>query len=383
MGSIVSMGAYTWISALLLTVVNAALVGAVGWFLIRFLLNTTARFLKKTKIDPLLHSVILSVAKIGMLVLLAISVLEVLGIPTASIITSLGAVGLAISLAVKDSIATLAGGVVILLLKPFTLGDYVEIGGIGGTVQEITMFSTVLTTTDNKRISLPNDSVSKANVINYSAEPNRRLDLVFTIGYNDDYDKARAVIEKVIRDCPLALEDPAPVVRMSGHGASSIEITTRVWVKNADYYELKFQMYEKVKKAFDQKGLIYGMGHAVYSISDPRADIFKSFVKQLASEKGYEKEYALYDLVERLAPEIIAEKRKIYKGVNANVDFYSGLVYGMLGLPQALYTPIFAAARIVGWSAHRLEELKNVDKIIRPAYKALAQHRDYVKMEDR
>ena len=137
------------------------------------------------------------------------------------------------------------------------------------------------------------------------------------------------------------------------------------------------------KKAFDQKGLIYGMGHAVYSISDPRADIFKSFVKQLASEKGYEKEYALYDLVERLAPEIIAEKRKIYKGVNANVDFYSGLVYGMLGLPQALYTPIFAAARIVGWSAHRLEELKNVDKIIRPAYKALAQHRDYVKMEDR
>ena len=117
------------------------------------------------------------------------------------------------------------------------------------------MFSTVLTTPDNKRISLPNDSVSKANVINYSAEPNRRLDLVFTIGYNDDYDKARAVIEKVIRDCPLALEDPAPVVRMSGHGASSIEITTRVWVKNADYYELKFQMYEKVKKAFDQNGI--------------------------------------------------------------------------------------------------------------------------------
>ena len=137
------------------------------------------------------------------------------------------------------------------------------------------------------------------------------------------------------------------------------------------------------KKAFDKKGLIYGMGHAVYSVSDPRADIFKSFVKQLASEKGYEKEYALYETVEHLAPEIIGEKRKIYKGVNANVDFYSGLVYSMLGLPQSLYTPIFAAARIVGWSAHRLEELKNVDKIIRPAYKALAEHRDYVRMEDR
>ena len=137
------------------------------------------------------------------------------------------------------------------------------------------------------------------------------------------------------------------------------------------------------KQAFDKKGLIYGMGHAVYSISDPRAEIFKVFVEKLAKEKGYEKEYALYELVERLGPQIIGEKRKIYKGVNANVDFYSGLVYSMLDLPPALYTPIFAAARIVGWSAHRLEELKNVDKIIRPAYKALAGHKEYVKLEDR
>ncbi|OUP49221.1 citrate/2-methylcitrate synthase [Lachnoclostridium sp. An181] len=137
------------------------------------------------------------------------------------------------------------------------------------------------------------------------------------------------------------------------------------------------------KKAFDKKGLIYGMGHAVYSISDPRADIFKAFVKQLAQEKGREKEYALYEMVEQLAPEVIAERRRMYKGVNANVDFYSGLVYSMLGIPKQLYTPIFAAARIVGWSAHRLEELINVDKIIRPAYKPLAEHREYVKMEER
>ena len=137
------------------------------------------------------------------------------------------------------------------------------------------------------------------------------------------------------------------------------------------------------KKAFDRKGLIYGMGHAVYSISDPRADIFKGFVKKLAKEKGHEAEYGLYEKVEHLAPEIIGEKRKMYKGVNANVDFYSGLVYSMLDLPPALYTPIFAAARIVGWSAHRLEELKNVDKIIRPAYKPLAPYRDYIKLDDR
>ena len=137
------------------------------------------------------------------------------------------------------------------------------------------------------------------------------------------------------------------------------------------------------KKAFDQKGLIYGMGHAIYSISDPRAEIFKGFVKQLAMEKGYEEEYALYEMVEHMAPEVIAQKRKMYKGVNANVDFYSGLVYNMLGIPKELYTPLFAAARIVGWSAHRLEELKNVDKIIRPAYMPLAPYREYTRIDER
>ena len=137
------------------------------------------------------------------------------------------------------------------------------------------------------------------------------------------------------------------------------------------------------KKAFDQRGLIYCMGHAIYSISDPRAEIFKGFVKQLAVEKGCEEEYALYEMVEHIAPEVIAQKRKMYKGVNANVDFYSGLVYNMLGIPKELYTPLFAAARIVGWSAHRLEELKNVDKIIRPAYMPLAPYREYTRIDER
>ena len=132
------------------------------------------------------------------------------------------------------------------------------------------------------------------------------------------------------------------------------------------------------KKAFDRKGLIYGMGHAIYSISDPRADIFKRFVKQLAREKGHQEEYALYERVEHMAPEIIGEKRRMYKGVNANVDFYSGLVYSMLDLPQALYTPIFATARIVGWSAHRIEELSNKGKIIRPKYKCISEVKEYV-----
>ena len=137
------------------------------------------------------------------------------------------------------------------------------------------------------------------------------------------------------------------------------------------------------KEAFDHAGLIYGMGHAVYSISDPRATVLKSFVEKLSEEKGYQKEFALYSLVERLAPGVIAEERRIYKGVCANVDYYSGFVYRMLGLPYELFTPIFAISRIAGWSAHRLEELINANKIIRPAYKAVKDEVPYQKLEDR
>ena len=137
------------------------------------------------------------------------------------------------------------------------------------------------------------------------------------------------------------------------------------------------------KEAFDKRGLIYGMGHAIYSVSDPRAEVFKGYVEQLAREKGRMKDYQLYAAVERLAPKVIAEERKIYKGVSANVDFYSGMIYRMLGLPEELYTPIFAVARIAGWSAHRLEELQNAGKIIRPAYKCVRSRQDYVPMDDR
>ncbi len=137
------------------------------------------------------------------------------------------------------------------------------------------------------------------------------------------------------------------------------------------------------KEAFDRKGLIYGMGHAVYSISDPRADIFKDFTEQLAGEKQCREEFELYSMVERLAPQIIGQRRRIYKGVSANVDFYSGFVYRILGIPQELFTPMFAIARIVGWSAHRLEELINQDKIIRPAYQSVIADRHYTAMGER
>lgn len=137
------------------------------------------------------------------------------------------------------------------------------------------------------------------------------------------------------------------------------------------------------KKVFDRTGLIYGMGHAVYTLSDPREQILKKFARQLAEEKGMMEEFALYDLVERLAGRLIMEHRKLFKNVCANVDFYSGLVYSMLGIPEELFTPIFAIARMPGWSAHRLEELINANKIIRPAYKYVGHHIEFIPYEER
>ena len=137
------------------------------------------------------------------------------------------------------------------------------------------------------------------------------------------------------------------------------------------------------KEAFDKAGLIYGMGHAVYSISDPRANVFRDFVEKLSEEKGKTKEFQLYKDVARIGTELISEKRKIYKGVSPNIDFYSGFAYSMLELPEELYTPLFAVARIAGWSAHRIEELINANKIIRPAYKSVAEHKAYTPLHER
>lgn len=174
------------------------------------------------------------------------------------------------------------------------------------------------------------------------------------------------------------------------HGGANIKVVSMVqdMKKEVKDWEDEDEVRDYLKKllhkeAFDRRGLIYGMGHAVYSVSDPRAEVFKGFVETLAKEKGRMKDYRLYSMVERLAPEVIAEERRIYKGVSANVDFYSGFVYSMLDLPLELFTPMFAVARIVGWSAHRMEELINTDKIIRPAYKNVLAPAAYVPLEDR
>lgn len=174
------------------------------------------------------------------------------------------------------------------------------------------------------------------------------------------------------------------------HGGANIRVVEMIedLKQNVNNWKDEGQISDYLKKllhkeAFDRSGLIYGVGHAVYSLSDPRAKVFESFVQQLSSAKGREEEYQLYASVARLAPEIIANERKMYKGVSANIDFYSGFVYDMLNLPVELYTPIFAISRIAGWSAHRIEELVNSSKIIRPAYKSVATPKSYIPLDER
>ena len=174
------------------------------------------------------------------------------------------------------------------------------------------------------------------------------------------------------------------------HGGANIKVTQmfedmKQTVKDwSDEEEVKNYLVSLLRKqGFDKTGLIYGMGHAVYSISDPREKVFKGFVEQLATDKGRNEDMLLYNNIEKIAPRLIAEQRKIYKGVSPNIDFYSGFVYDMLNIPRELYTPLFAIARIVGWSAHRLEELITTDKIIRPAYKSLVTKKEYIDREKR
>jgi citrate synthase len=176
----------------------------------------------------------------------------------------------------------------------------------------------------------------------------------------------------------------------SKHGGANIQVAKmldNIWENISDPSdEAEISEYLRRilnKEAFDRQGLIYGMGHAIYSVSDPRAEVLKTYVKELAEEKGLHDEYNFYKKIERLAPQVIAQERNMYKGVSANVDFYSGFVYQMLGLPEELYTPLFAIARIVGWSAHRMEEMLNMNKIIRPAYESVLTTKKYKKIEDR
>ena len=229
----------------------------VGLFLIMLLRKFVSRALKIKKLDPAVSGFILSLISIGLRILLVIMVLGVVGVPTASLGFVIGAASLAIGFAMKNTLANFASGILILILKPFSLGDFIEAKGFSGTVREIQMFNTVMTTLDNKRVIIPNSDLSSSSLINYSSETVRRIDVVFGIGYEDDIDHAFSVLKKIVNDDQRTHSDPEPLIKVVNLGDSSVDINVRVWVDSGDFGLYKMDLLETVKKTFDAEGISF------------------------------------------------------------------------------------------------------------------------------
>jgi small conductance mechanosensitive channel len=233
----------------------AVLVLVVGWWVVRRIVKVVEAGLQRGSADATLSRFLLSLLSMGLKALLLISVASMIGIATTSFVAVLGAAGLAIGLALQGSLANFAGGVLILLFRPFRVGDFIEAQGVAGTVKEILIFNTIMKTPDNKRIIVPNGPLANDNITNFSAEDRRRVDLVFGIGYDDDLKRAKAVLERLIHEDERSQDDPAPLIVISELADSSVNITTRTWVQASDYWGFRFDLIERVKLAFDAEGI--------------------------------------------------------------------------------------------------------------------------------
>lgn len=235
--------------------VLAILVLVIGLWVINRFIRLMGAGMEKSNTEPTLAKFLCNLSSVVLKALLLISVASMIGIETTSFIAVLGAAGLAIGLALQGSLANFAGGVLVLMFRPYKVGDFIDAQGVMGTVHEIQIFNTILKTPDNKVIIVPNGSISNGIITNFSMEATRRVDFVFGIGYSDDIGKAKSVIEGLVKADERALTDPAPMIVVSELGDSSVNITTRVWVNAADYWGLFFDLTEKVKLAFDQEGI--------------------------------------------------------------------------------------------------------------------------------
>lgn len=233
----------------------AILVLLIGLWIIGRVTRVVSRGMERGNTEPTLSRFLTSLVSVGLKALLLISVASMIGIETTSFIAILGAAGLAIGLALQGSLANFAGGVLVLMFKPYRVGDFVEAQGVGGTVTEIQIFNTIINTADNKRIIVPNGAISNGIITNYSSESTRRVDFVFGIGYGDDIEQARKVIASLIAADERAFSDPEPQIVVGNLGESSVDLTVRVWANAADYWGLKFDLTEQVKLAFDAQGI--------------------------------------------------------------------------------------------------------------------------------
>ena len=223
------------------------------------IINSIGRkFLKKGEenhLDKTLTNTLVYAAKILLKIIVVICLVGYLGIDTSGLTALITSLGVCVGLAVNGTLSNLAGGVMIIITRPFRLDDYIEACGYSGTVEDIHITMTKLRTPDNKVVYIPNGTLSTSSVINYSMKDTRRVDFTFSIGYSADFEKARTILESICNAHELVLKDPAPMVRMSAHSASSIDIVTRVWVKSADYWTVNFDILEAVKREFDANGI--------------------------------------------------------------------------------------------------------------------------------
>jgi small conductance mechanosensitive channel len=236
-------------------VVAAIIIFIVGRWVARGVSNLIRRVMKKSKTDETLVSFVGNLSYVALLAFVIIATLNQLGIQTASFIAVLAAAGLAIGLALQGSLGNFAAGVLMIIFKPFKVGHYIEGAGVAGTVEDVQIFSTQLKTPDNKTIIVPNSKIMGDNITNYSMKGTRRVDFVFGIGYGDDIDNARQVIERIINQDERVLKDPAPMVAVSELADSSVNFAVRAWTNGGDYWPFYYDTTEKVKKQFDAEGI--------------------------------------------------------------------------------------------------------------------------------
>lgn len=236
-------------------VILAIVVLIIGLWVIKRIVNSVEKAMLKKNVDPGLVPFLKGIIGALLKVVLVISVISMLGVATTSFVAILGAAGLAVGLALSGTLQNFAGGVIILIIKPFKVGDFIDAQGYAGTVKEIQIFNTILTTPDNKTVILPNGNLSTGAMVNFSTEETRRVDLSFGIGYTDDIDKAKAILMRLLEEDDRVLKDPAPAVAVAELADSSVNFNVRPWVNAADYWGVYLDMQEKVKKTFDAEGV--------------------------------------------------------------------------------------------------------------------------------
>jgi small conductance mechanosensitive channel len=255
----------TWAPRLVL----AILLLVVGLILIRSFSRFMRKFMKKREVDPTLIPFLVGLVNTLLKVVLIISVVDIVGVKTTSFVAVLGAAGLAIGLALQGSLANFAGGVLILIFKPYRVGDYIEAQGEAGTVTAVQIFNTVLNTPDNRKVIIPNGAISSGAITNYSAEDTRRMDLIFGIGYDDDLERAKNVLKDMVDADKRILSDPAPFIGVKELGASSVDLVVRIWCKKEDYWDIHFDWQNNVKLRFDKEKISIPYPHqTVYTITE-------------------------------------------------------------------------------------------------------------------